>query len=82
VDTTEAVKWIFGVLAVMVAGGGLSWGGWVSVSLNRLSGQVAGMEAAILANDKTRDKLWTELIDRLERMENRLDQIQACVKQR
>ncbi len=75
-NSDQSIQWIFGLIGLMITGGGIAWAGWVSKSINGLSGEVAGLKAAMAANDHTRDKLWRELIDRFDRSDARLDRIE------
>lgn len=71
--TDKALEWLFGLIAVCITGGAVSWAAWISTSVNRLSTEVASLKASMLSNDQNHEKLWTQVIARFDRMDERFD---------
>lgn len=75
-DNTKALEWLFGLIAVCITGGAVGWASWISVSVNRLSTELAALKASMQANEHMGGKLWAEVLARFDRMDERFDKLE------
>ena len=73
-------RWLLGVVATFLVACTTAWTAQISSQVGILSVKVASLETSISSNDSTREKLWTEIMKRLDRLDARLDRIEEYVK--